>query len=257
MGFLNDVVGVGSLGLIPDITGEKAAADAAGIVNQGTKAGIAETRAAREQAQANLQPFLDAATGEGGALNLLQQGLEQAPTRPELQQFQFDPRQALQNPALQFQQELGQQQVDRVSGLNRNLGSGQRLIGAQQFGQGLASQSLGDEFSRQQILSETENNRLLQNFALRSGQFNERLNRLSGLVNVGSGAGSASGQIGTQAAGSISNLIQQGAGANAAAALQQSAGINNLVGQGIGAAGLALGGGFNQAPGGFQPRALN
>ena len=38
MGLLGDVVNVGSLGLIPDITGEKAAAEAAGI---GSRANLA------------------------------------------------------------------------------------------------------------------------------------------------------------------------------------------------------------------------
>lgn len=283
MGVLNKIVKIGTGGLVPDITGEEAAAEAAGIVGRGTEAGIAEQRRQFDITQQNLQPFLQAATGtpifedvpgrgigrfnrggrrqigtEGGALQALQAGIEEAPLPPELQQFQFDPQQALNNPALQFQREQGEQQLDRLSGLNRNLGSGQRLIGAQQFGQGLASQFLGEEFNRQRTLSQDERTRQLQQFGLASGRFNERLNRLSGFVDVGRGTGTALGQLGGQSASNISNLIQSGAGANAAAALQQSAGINNLIGQGIGAAGLALGGGFGGfgggggAPGGFN-----
>lgn len=85
---------------------------------------------------------------QGQAVNApsLQQFQGQA---PNLEAFNFDPQAALDSPALRFQQEQGQRQVDRVAGKNRQLGSGQRLIDAQRFGQGLASQSLTDEFNRQ------------------------------------------------------------------------------------------------------------
>ena len=245
MGFsLNSLVSAGTLGLVPDITGEDAAAAAAAAANQGSQAGIAETRRQFDLTRADLLPFLEAATGEGGALGQFQAGIDQAPAFDEVSQFQFDPTTAMDSPAMQFQLQQGQQQLDRLSGANRQLGSGQRLIGAQQFGQGLASQSLGDEFNRQFQTQQQQNNALLQNNALRNEQFNQRMNRLAGLVDVGRGTGTALGQLGGQSSANISGLMQNIGQTNAANALAQSSGINNLVGQGIGAAGMMLGGGL-------------
>jgi len=99
-----------------------------------------------ELVQAGPLPDLQQFTGSAVNAPNLQQFNAQA---PGIESFNFDPQAALNSPALQFQQEQGQRQVDRVAGKNRQLGSGQRLIDAQKFGQGLASQSLGDEFNRQ------------------------------------------------------------------------------------------------------------
>jgi len=205
-----------------------------------------------------LTPTISQAGETGGALEQFTQGIEQAPQLDEVQQFQFDPTAALDSPALQFQREMGQQQMDRLAGTNRQLGSGQRLIGAQQFGQGLASQSLGDEYNRQFQTSQAQNNALLQNNALRNDAFNQRMNRLAGLVDVGRGTGGTLAQSGAQSAGNISNLLQSQGQTEAAGILGQNALVSNLIGQGIGAAGFASGGGTGtggQAPASFNPTA--
>ncbi|MEE8208689.1 MAG: hypothetical protein V3T88_07050 [Nitrosomonadaceae bacterium] len=279
---------------------------------------------ARQRGEVDTQGFeIDAQgnrTGGTGALQAFQAGIEQAPDvpileqfqgqavaapdiqrfggqavgAPTLEQFQFDPRAALESPALQFQQEQGQRAVERVAGQRRQLGSGQRLIAAQEFGQGLASQSIEDEFRRQlqtaqqrggtqerqfglstqqlgqeqtlnQLanqqaiqqqglqrqeladrlgLSQTEQNRLLTQFGLTSGQFNERLNRLAGLVDVGARTGSALGAGAQQTGANISNLLAAQGQQAGAAQLGQANVLGGTIQQLAGLAGQS--GIFNQ-----------
>ena len=101
MGFFSDV---GSF--VSDPFGTGAISEATGQSVRGQREALEEQRRQFDLTRGDLLPFLQAATGEGGALGLLQTGLEQAPLPPELQQFQFDPRAALENPALQFQREM-------------------------------------------------------------------------------------------------------------------------------------------------------
>lgn len=241
------------------------------------EAGLAETRRQFDIAQQLNRPFYEAAVGTpvtnrlagrlpgaagravgsalrmagqsgavprtGGALQQLQEGLEQAPALPELQEFQFDPRQALESPSLQFQQEMGQQALSRQLAGNRQLGSGERLLEAQRFGQGLASQSIGEEFGRQQTLANMERNRLLSQYGLANEQFNQRLNRLAGIVDVGARTGSAMGSQAIQQGQTAANLLQAQGQAQAAGTLGQQSALSSGI---TGATGLyALGGGFN------------
>jgi len=162
----------------------------------------AQNRAVEEQrrqfdlTRGDLLPYLNAGTN---AIGQYTQGINGAPTAPSLRNlqqlginaptlnafnqtptvtnftgntpvsdFNFDVNQAMNNPAIQFQLQQGQQQLDRVAGKNRNLGSGARLAAAQEFGQGLASQAINDEFNRQ--LTSTQ-----QNNAAAGQRFNQGL----------------------------------------------------------------------------------
>jgi len=276
---------------------------------------------------------------EGGALQQFQAGIEQAPAIPQLQRFQgqavqaptlqrfqgqavraptlgqapqleqfrFDPQAALDNPALAFQREMGEQVLERQLGKNRSLGSGQRLIEAQRLGQGLAAQSIGDEFQRQlaasqarnqaagtqfqqqlgrdvqqfglgsqqlgqqiglselanqqaiqqqglqrqqlsdeQALAQQEQNRLLTQYGLTSDQFNQRLNRLAGLVDVGRGAAGSLSSAGQTAGANTANLLAAQGQAQAAGRLGQQSAIGGALQQGVGLA--ALGGAFTPQP---------
>lgn len=175
-------------GVVKDVTGATAAEEASAQQVAGTDAALAEQRRQFDVTQESFQPFREAGVGALGqfqqgmgqqpAIPQLQQFQGQAvgaPTlnrfqgqapqfqtsiggqqvgqfdtqAPQLEQFRFDPNKALESPAMQFQREMGNQTLARQAGKNRQLGSGNRLIAAQQFGQGLASQSLGDEFQRQ------------------------------------------------------------------------------------------------------------
>lgn len=257
-----------------------AADEAAKLQQRGTTAGIAEQRRQFDITNQQLQPFLQAATGSGGALNQLMAGIDQAPQvpnlpgvstqAPQLTPFQFDPTNAMNNPAIQFQMQQGQQQIDRIAGRNRGLGSGQRLVAAQEFGQGLASQALGEEFNRQMAQNQSANqvglqnfginreledtgiNRLLQQYGLTSDAYNQRLNRLSGIVDVGRGTGTALGQMGQQSSGNIANLMQAGSSAAAAGRLGQTNALLGGLQQGLGL--YAMSGGFG---GGSPAYSLN
>jgi len=236
-----------------------------------------------------------------GALDQFQSGLNQAPNAPTIDQFNqqsnlqqfnaplpqlnnfnFDPTEALNNPALEFQRSQGERQLDRIAGKNRQLNSGQRLIDAVKFGQGLASQSIGDEFNRQSAINSQNNqvsqqnfgnqgrlnqlqnsitgqnlsnnlnisnvnqNRLLQQFGLENNQFNNRLDRLGSLINVGAQTGQGVSSLGASTANNLSNIAVNGANTQAAAQIGQGNILNGFIQQGAGA--LAQGGFFTPQP---------
>jgi hypothetical protein len=281
--------------LLGSAVAARGASSAARTQAGAAQAGIDETQRQFDVTRQDFRPFLQAGQN---ALPQFLAGIDQAPDAPQLQQFggqavqaptlqqapqlqqfQFDPRAALDNPALQFQREMGQQQVERAAGANRQLGSGQRLIAAQQFGQGLASQSLDDEFRRQlamnqaqnqaaaqqfglgtqrdiqqfglgsqqlgqeQALAQQEQNRLLTQFGLTSDQFNQRLNRLGGLVDVGRGTAGSLATAGGQASANTANLLLAQGQAGAAGQLGRANIIGSAIQQAVG--GAALGGAFN------------
>lgn len=245
---------VAGANLVSGAMSADAAGDAADTQAGATQAGIDEQRRQFDITQENLQPYLGAGRR---ALDQYQFQMGQQPQTPRLdqysgiqpqfEQFQFDPQAALNNPALQFQQEMGTQAMERQAGKNRLLGSGQRLIEAQRFGQGLASQSMGEEFSRQlasnqqrnqvtgqqfgadRALAQQEQNRLLAQYGLSSDAFNQRLNRLAGLVDVGRGTGGTLAQAGQQSANSVSNLLQAQGSAQAAGQLGQANAIGGTM----------------------------
>lgn len=248
MGIEAALIGGGAM-LGGALLGADASKDAAQMQSDQNYLAMQEQRRQYDLTRQDLSPFLQAATGQGGALNRLIAGIDQAPGIPTIGQFQFDPRQALQNPALQFQMEQGQQQMDRVAGKNRLLGSGQRLIEAQKFGQGLASQGIADEYQRQLGMSQENTNRLMQQYGLQSNDYNQRLNRLAGIVDVGRGTGSALGAMGGQTAGNISNLMQNTGQAQAQGRIGQANAYSNMLGQGAMLYGMS--GGFGGG-GGWQ-----
>ncbi len=224
--------------------------DAAAASAAGSLAGIKEQRRQFDLTRSDLLPFLEAATGEGGALEQFIQGIDQAPEVPQLEQFNFDPNDVLNNPEFQFIRDQGNIAADRAAGQNRLLGSGQRLIDAQNFGQGLASRFINDEFTRGINLNNQTNNRLLQQQGLNLQNFNDRLSRLGGLVDTGRGAGGTLAQAGQNSANAISGLQQNIGNARAGGILGKSAAISNLIGAGVGAAGFGLGGGLGGLFGG-------
>ena len=174
----------------------RAAGKAAKTAANATRAGIAEQRRQFDVAQELQKPFLQAGQQ---ALGQFQQGIDQAPAvpglqqfrgqavgapdiqrfggqavdAPTLQQFQFDPSQVLNNPAIQFQLEQGGQALQRNLASNRQLGSGRRLLEAQQFGQGVAAQGIGDEFRRQLQTSKQQAGLAGQQFGLSTQQLGQ------------------------------------------------------------------------------------
>ena len=200
-----------------------------------------------QQTREDLMPFLEAATGK--ALPDFLRSINNAPRAPQLQaldaqtDFEFDPQSVLDNPNFQFLREQGDIAASRAAASNRLLGSGNRLIEAQERGQGLASRFLGDEFNRQSSefanrfnrradLNRIENNRLLTQHALGLDAFNSRLNRLSGLIDVGSRTGSSLGTAGAQNASTTGQFLQNAGNARAAGILGQTNALTGTINQG-------------------------
>jgi len=181
--FFDTVVTVGSLGLVNP--GADDAADAQ-VASQNRQ--IEATDRQFEQTRADNLPFLEAGTGAlSDFQNLINKG-PKAPTVPifngeavaaptldrfngsavnaptlnqftnnsNIKDFDFDVNKVLDSPRFNFMREQGEIQQDRVAGKNRNLGSGQRLIDAAKFGQGLATDEINNEFNRQ--LTEVQQN---------------------------------------------------------------------------------------------------
>jgi hypothetical protein len=206
------------------------------------------------------RPAIDTTTGrterQPGALDLYQKGIVAAPAVPTLPgayqaerytpefaeqgqrfaggRFGYDPYEAMQSPDIQFLQQQGEQAMERQLAKNRKLGSGNRLIDAMKFNQGLAAQGLQDYFNRQYTMDrenylrdlgeeeaaygrglterelgvgdyqrniqtdlgnyQRQLNRLLGQYDLDRGAYDTRMNRLADLINVGSGAGKMTSQ---------------------------------------------------------------
>lgn len=238
MGIL-DSAGLGFILDPADLSGSRAAANAADLSAQSSREAIEEQRRQFDLTRTDLQPFVDAGTD---ALGDFRSGIDQSPTAPTLNEFSFDPNSVLDNPNFQFLRDQGNIAADRVAGKNRNLGSGNRLLAAQEYGQGLSTNFLNSEFDQQRTINTDNNNRLLQQHSLGLQSFNDRLNRLGGLIDVGRGTGSTLGQIGANSASNIGQLQQDIGNAQASGVLGASQGRNSLLGTAATAAGYIYGG---------------
>lgn len=223
-------VAIGGATVVSGYLSSKASGDAADASAGASDRATEEQRRQYDLTRNDLSPFLDAGTS---ALVDFRQGLEQSPTAPQLEQFSFDPNSVLDNPNFQFLRDQGNIAQDRVAAKNRNLGSGNRLLEAQKFGQGLSTNFLNSEFNQQRTLNQDNNNRLLQQHSLGLQSFNDRLNRLGGLIDTGRGTGSVLGQIGADSASNIGKLQQNAGNAQAAGILGQSNALTNTINQGV------------------------
>jgi len=219
---------------------------------------------------------IDQFTGQAVAAPAIDRFQGQAVDAPQLNRFGFNVQDAMNSPEMQFQRQMGEQQIDRVAGKNRQLGSGQRLLEAQKFGQGLATQSIGDQFNRQlqtnkqqqgtdvaqfglgsqnlqqrqtlnalgnqqgiqqqnldrqflsdeQALNALKNKQMMEQYGIDSGVHNERMNRLTDLVKVGTGASNTMGTNAMNTGTNVSNMLTAGANTQAAQQLGQS----NIIG---------------------------
>ncbi|MBL4869831.1 MAG: hypothetical protein JKX72_02630 [Robiginitomaculum sp.] len=209
-GIINTVVKVGTLGLVPDVTGvdaaQKAAGKAAGLQAGAAQAGIEEQRRQFDITQANLQPFQEAGVGALGQ----QQALLGLSGQDEQQQafaaFNESPGQA-------FLRERGQRNLVRNASAIGGLGGGNVRSALVQQGVGFAQQDFQNQFGR-----------------------------LGQLAGQGQAATTAQGQFGAQAAGNIANLGIAGAEARASGILGQQQAESQFRGQLLGLGGQALGG---------------
>lgn len=152
----------------------RAAGRAADAQRDAANAGIAEQRAAREQMQQNIAPYLQFGQTEGLG---------------RLTQLLNDPNSIQQTPAYQFRFDQGLQGLDRSAAARGGLFSGGHSTDLMSFGQGLASQEYDTQVSRLMDIA-----RLGQNSAVGAGSMGQQsANAISGLYgNIGqAGAGQA------------------------------------------------------------------
>ena len=177
-----------------------AADTAAQASGQASSASIAEQRRQDDLNRAAQAPFLAAGTG---AVNRLAAGM--APGGEFSGSFDSAGFLANQDPGYGFRMSEGMKALDRSAASRGGLLSGATLKGAQQYGQGLASQEYQNAFNRYQT------NRANQ------------LNPLQSLAGQGQTTATALGQQGANTAGNIGNAYMTSA-ANTGNAAMAAAG---------------------------------
>ena len=207
--FVNKVTEIGSFGLIKDVTGAEAGADAAnkaaGIQAQGAQAGIAEQRRQFDITQEQLSPFREA-----GVSALEQQQALLGLSGQEAQQTAFSGLQ--ESPGQQFLRKRAQRNLVRNQSAIGGLGGGNVRSALVEQGAGFAAQDLQNQFGR-----------------------------LGQLAGQGQQAGTNIGQFGAQAAGNIANLQQAGSQARASGILGGQQARSQATGQVLQLGGQFLG----------------
>ena len=178
-----------------------AASTAAQASGEASAASIAEQRRQYDLSRADYQPFLTAGTG---AVNRLAAGV--APGGEFSRNFTAADFEA--DPGYGFRLSEGMKALDRSAASRGGLLSGATLKGAQQYGQGLASQEYQNAFNRFQT------NRANQ------------LNPLQSLAGQGQTTATSLGSAGANMAGNIGNAYMTSA-ANTGNAAMAAAGARN------------------------------
>jgi len=216
------VVGAAAVSAYAANKGAKAQAGAAGKAADQSAEAAAQMRSDlspyNQAGQNALNPLLYSMGYQLDANGNIQANWE----HPLQAQFQFDPSQLAQTPGYQFALQQG------LKGTNNSLAaqglglSGAQAKGLSTFATGLADQTYGEQY-----------NRALSTFNSNQGTAQNRVNNLSGLVNMGQNSAAQTGQAGINAANNSGNyLTQQGnavAGGYAGMAGAANSGINNYM----------------------------
>lgn len=212
---VNEVVNVGTLGLVSDVTGQKAAAAAgqaaAGVQAQASQAGIEEQRRQFDISQEQAAPFREAGVGALGQQQALL-GL----SGQEAQQTAIAGLE--ESPGQRFIRDRQERALLRNASATGGLGGGNVLTALQQQAAGFAQQDIQNQFGR--------------------------LGQLSG---QGQAATANIAQLGGQTAGNISNLLGQQGAARASGILAPAQANAAVTGQVLGLAGT-IGGALLGAP---------
>lgn len=102
----------------------------------------------------------------------------------------FDPSQIKNDPAYQFQMEQGLGAINKGAAAGGMLGSGNRLMDLEKYGQGLASSFTDKQFSR--------NMSILQMMGQAAGAFNNNGGAIAGAYNAANSNGMQQGQLNYQ-----------------------------------------------------------
>ena len=189
--------------LINSMGASDAASTAAEASGRASDASVGEQRRQYDLNRTDQAPFLTAGTG---AVNRLAAGM--APGGEFSRSFSSEDFLANQDPGYGFRMSEGMKALDRSAASRGGLLSGATLRGAQQYGQGLASQEYQNAFNRYQT------NRANQ------------LNPLQSLAGQGQTTATALGAAGSNMAGNIGNAYMTSA-ANTGNAAMSAAGIRN------------------------------
>jgi hypothetical protein len=184
-----------------------AADTAANASNRASDASIGEQRRQFDINQANQQPFL---TGGTNAFNRLSRGFDPGGEfTGNLSSADFL---ANKDPGYAFRMDEGMKALDRTAAARGGMLSGGALRGAQQFGQGLASQEYQNAFNRFQV------NR------------GNMLQPLQSLAGVGQTTANTLGAAGANMASNVGNAMMSNAGNVGNAALSAAGQQNSAYG---------------------------
>ena len=140
--------------------------------------------------------------------------------------FQFNPSQLANTPGYQFSLDQGLKSLERTAAARGGLLSGNALASSQAFGQGLANQNYGDEFSRQLNLY---NSNIATGQTNRSNVLNPLLALLSSGQASAAGTAAAAGNLGNN----LANLYTSAGAAQAAGTVGQTnaltSGVNSYL----------------------------
>ncbi len=192
--------------IVGGLLGANAAQDAADTQYAGTQAGIAEQRRQYDTTRADLAPYRTQGYAALDKLSSL------------INSYQpFDGQELQNDPGYKFGLDQGRAAMDQSAAARGRLFSDKTLRDLVQFGNDYGSTKFNERG------------------AFRLGEQNQRYNQLAGVAGTGQNAINAGGQFGAQSAGSIADLLGQGANARAAGTI----GSANAWGNAIGNAGNA------------------
>jgi hypothetical protein len=138
---------------------------------------------------------------------------------PLQQQFQFDPSQLDKTPGYQFALQQGLKSTNN-SLAAQGLGlSGAQAKGLSQYATGLADQTYGEQY-----------NRAMSTFSSNQSTAQNRVNNLSGLVNMGQNSAAQTGQAAIGAANNSGNFLTQQGNAQASGFMGMANAANTGVG---------------------------
>ena len=212
--------------LLSSSASSDAADTAANASTRASEASIAEQRRQFDINQANQQPFL---TGGTNAFNRLTRGFD--PGGEFTGDFSSADFLANKDPGYAFRMDEGMKALDRTAAARGGMLSGGALRGAQQFGQGLASQEYQNAFNRFQV------NR------------GNMLQPLQSLAGVGQTTANTLGAAGANMASNVGNAMMSNAG-NVGNAAMSAAGQQNSA---YGGAANVLGRMYGNQGGGSNP----
>ncbi len=129
-----------------------------------------------------ISPYVEAGTQ---ALEEYRKRLDEDPTAPMFDDFEFDFADFENTPFFQFMQRQQAQELDRLAAKNKALTSGNRMLDAMKYGTDLSSTLYGDEWERQ-FRGKGYNDQLAQQeYMNQQNQFLNQMQRLGGLTGMG------------------------------------------------------------------------